>query len=157
MARTYPFARKLDETIEARLRSERILWLGTTGDDGRPHLVPTWFWWDGASFLLFSKPEARKVRNLRANTAVMLAAGDPEDDFDVQLVEGEAELLDAPTDAVLPSGLAAKYADELRALALDLTEFAATYSQPIRIAPTRFLGWTGRSRLAAGSAQGIPA
>jgi PPOX class probable F420-dependent enzyme len=147
MARRYPLARPLDEDLDARLRSERILWLGTTGADGRPHLVPTWFWWDGSSFLLFSKPEARKVRNLRANRSVMLAAGDPEDDFDVQLVEGDAELLDEPTETLLPADLATKYADQLRELALDLGAFARTYSQAIRIAPTRFLGWTGRSRL----------
>ena len=152
MARTYPFSRSLDEGIQDRLRSERILWLGTTGADGRPHVVPTWFWWDGSSFLLFSKPEARKVRNLRANTEVMLAAGDPEDDFDVQLVEGRAELLDEPTEAVLPAGLATKYADQLRDLALDLGEYARTYSQAIRIDPTRFLGWTGRSRLPGAAA-----
>ncbi len=77
----------------------------------------------------------------------MLAAGDPEDDFDVQLVEGTAELLDAPTETILPPGIGAKYADQLRELALDLGEFASTYSQAIRIAPTRFLGWTGRTRL----------
>ena len=152
MARTYPFARPLDEGIQDRLRSERILWLGTTGEDGRPHLVPTWFWWDGSSFLLFSKPGARKVRNLRANAEVMLAAGDPEDDFDVQLIEGRAELLDEPTEAVVPAGLATKYAEQLHELALDLDDFARTYSQAIRIDPTRFLGWTGRSRLTEAAA-----
>ncbi len=147
MARHYPAARPLDDTIQARLRAERIVWLGTTDPDGHPHLVPTWFWWDGDSFLVFSKPGARKVRNLRSNASVMLAAGDPEDDFDVQLVEGEAELLEAPTAAIIPAGIATKYAEQLHGLALDLHEFAATYSQAIRIAPTRFLGWTGRSRL----------
>ena len=152
MARRYPSARPLDDAIQARLRSERILWLGTTDPDGHPHLVPTWFWWDGDSFLVFSKPEARKVRNLRTNASVMLAAGDPEDDFDVQLVEGEAELLDTPTDAVLPVGLVTKYAEQLHRLALDPREFAATYSQAIRISPTRFLGWSGRSRLATPTA-----
>jgi hypothetical protein len=86
---------------------------------------------------------------LRANPSVMLAAGDPEDDCDVPLVGGRTELLEAPAETVLPTGLAARYADQLRELALDLGEFAATCSQAIRIAPTRFLGWTGRSRLPA--------
>ncbi len=152
MTGRYPLAKPLDEAIDARLRSERILWLGTTGADGRPHLVPTWFWWDGSAFLLFSKPEARKVRNVRANEAVMLATGDADDDFDVQLVEGRAELLDSPTETIVPAGLATKYADQLHELRLDLGEFAATYSQAIRIAPTRFLGWTGRSRLPGAAA-----
>ena len=52
----------------------------------------------------------------------------------------------------MPAGLATKYADQLHELRLDLGEFAATYSQAIRIAPTRFLGWTGRSRLSGAAA-----
>ena len=59
-----------------------------------PHLVPIWFWWDGEALLVFSKPDAQKVRNLRANPSVMLALGDAEDDFDVGLLEGRAEFLD---------------------------------------------------------------
>ena len=61
----------------------------------------------------FSKPDAQKVRNLRANPSVMLALGDAEDDFDVGLLEGRAELLDRPTREVLPAGLCAKYAARL--------------------------------------------
>ena len=52
----------------------------------------------------------------------------------------------------MPADLATKYADQLRDLALDLGEYARTYSQAIRIDPTRFLGWTGRSRLPGASA-----
>ena len=55
-----------------------------------PHLVPTWFWWDGEALLVFSKPDAVKVRNLRANPRLMVALGDPEDDFSVGLIEAEA-------------------------------------------------------------------
>jgi nitroimidazol reductase NimA-like FMN-containing flavoprotein (pyridoxamine 5'-phosphate oxidase superfamily) len=60
MTGRYPLAKPLDEAIDARLRSERILWLSTIGADGRPHLVPTWFWWDGEALLVFSKPEAAR-------------------------------------------------------------------------------------------------
>ena len=41
--------------------------------DGRPHLVPVWFLWDGETLLIFSEPEKQKVRNLRANGQVSLA------------------------------------------------------------------------------------
>ncbi len=34
--------------------------------------MPTWFAWDGAAFLVASKPGARKVRNCRSNPSVML-------------------------------------------------------------------------------------
>ena len=134
--------------VARHLDREKVVWLGTTGARGEPHLVPIWFLWDGAAFLVFSKPDARKVRNLRANPDVMLALGDAAADFDVQLVHARAELLDTPTAEILPRAMLAKYRRQMRSLGLGADEYARTYSQPIRIMPTRFLEWHGRSHLA---------
>ena len=141
--------RRIDPRLEDRLRTERILWLGTTAPDGAPHLVPIWYHWDGEAFLVFSKPGAVKVRHIAAEPRVAIALGEPDDDFDVQLVDARAELLDRPTAELLPPAMLAKYADRMAALGLDAREYAATYSQAVRIVPTRFLPWRGRSWLAA--------
>ena len=130
---------------DARLRASSVAWLSTTNGDGTPALVPVWFLWDGESFLVFSKPHARKVRNIRDNAAVMLAIGEPEDDFDVQLVEGRAELLDAREGDGLRALVADKYRRWLDGIGLGLGEFGSTYAQAIRITPTRFLPWRGRT------------
>ena len=127
------------------LEEEPVVWLSTVRPDGSPHLVPTWFWWDGEALLVFSRPTARKVRNLRTDSSVMLALGDAEDDFDIGLVEGRAELLDRPTAKVLPVAHLEKYADQLAALGITAADYAATYSQVIRIVPNGLLGWHGRS------------
>ena len=127
------------------LEQEPVVWLSTVRPNGAPHIVPIWFWWDGEAILVFSKPEAQKVRNLRDRPSVMLALGDAEDDFDVGLIEGHAELIDQPTEDVLPAAHLAKYADQLEAIGLTADEYAATYSQVIRIIPDRPLGWHGRS------------
>jgi PPOX class probable F420-dependent enzyme len=126
------------------LEREPVVWLSTVRPDGGPHLVPIWFWWDGEALLVFSKPNAQKVRNLRERPSVMLALGDAEDDFDVGMLEGRAELVDAPTSAVMPNGHLVKYARQLAALGLSAEAYAATYSQVIRIVPERILGWHGR-------------
>src|SRR5678815_2899090 len=131
--------------IDRMLRSESVVWLSSVRADGGPHLVPIWFSWDGLSLLIASKPHAKKVRNLRANPSVMLALGEPDDDFDVGMIEGVAELLDAPAAAVLPAAHLAKYRDQLAAIGLSEEEFLATYSQVIRVRPTRFLPWHGRT------------
>ena len=136
---------------ERLLESEKVVWLSTAGRRTTPGLVPVWFVWDGSAFLLFSKPNAHKVRNLRANPRVMLAVGSVEDDFDVQLVEGIAHVLREPTREVVPDALFHKYRKELRGLGLTRAGYAATYSQPIRVVPTRFLPWRGRSHLARGA------
>jgi PPOX class probable F420-dependent enzyme len=142
--------------IDRMLRTEPVLWLSTVRPDGGPHLIPIWFSWDGREIIIASKPGAQKVRNLRANPVAMLALGEAEDDFDVGLIEGHAELLDEPAAASLPADHLAKYRGEMARLGLGADEFLATYSQVIRIRPTRFLPWHGRTipvTAAAGAAR----
>lgn len=127
------------------LEREPVVWLSTVRPDGGPHLVPIWFLWDGEAILVFSKPNAQKVRNLRERGSVMLALGDADDDFDVGVLEGSAELLDRPTREVMPAAHVAKYASQLATLGLTAEAYAATYSQVIRIRPIRFLPWHGRT------------
>lgn len=127
------------------LSTEPVVWLSTVRPEGGPHLVPIWFSWDGSDILVASKPGAQKVRNIRSNPTVMLALGQPEDDFDVGLLEGRAELLVDPAATVLPKTHLAKYRTQLAGIGLDAGGFFATYSQVIRIRPTRFLPWRGRT------------
>ena len=143
--------------IHGFLEREPVVWLSTVRPDGGPHLVPIWFWWDGEALLVFSKPGAQKVRNLRAQPSVMLALGDAEDDFDVGLLRGRAELLDQPTREVLPAEHLAKYAAKLAAIGVSAEEYAATYSQVIRIVPDDFLPWHGRTSPQSVRLAGAPA
>ncbi len=131
--------------IDRLLHVEPVVWLSSIRPDGGPHLVPIWFSWDGREILIASKPHAQKVRNVRANPSVMLALGEAEDDFDVGLLEGRAELFDTPAADVLPAAHCAKYRRQMAAIGLTRGEFLATYSQVIRIVPTRFLPWRGRT------------
>lgn len=131
--------------IERFLRTEEVLWLSTVREDGLPHLVPIWFSWDGTSILLASKPEAVKIDAIRREPRVMLALGHAEEDFDVALIEGIAELPDDPVDGFLPESHWRKYAADLASIGLSREEYVATYSQAVRIRPTRFLGWHGRT------------
>ena len=126
------------------LETEPVIWLSSTRSDGAPHLVPTWFVWDGEAIVIMSKPGAVKVRNLRADPRAMLALGDAEDDFDVGLLEARAEVETEPA-AGLPAGFEAKYADRIRALELTPAQFARTYAQVIRLVPVRALAWHGRT------------
>ena len=115
-------------------------------------------------FLVFTKSGARKVQNIRSNPAVMLAPGDPAADFGVLLVRGLAEVADPPTSDLVPAPFFHAYADRMADIGLSRDEFLATYSLAIRIRPTRYLGWAGRShrtrshcttRFAARSPRGV--
>jgi PPOX class probable F420-dependent enzyme len=131
--------------VDGLLRREPIVWLSTVRPDGTPHLVPIWFSWDGERLFVASKRTARKVRNLRANPKLMLALGEPDGDFDVGLVEAEAELPDVTTAELLPAGHLRKYRERMAAIGLDAETYLRDYSQPILIRPTRFLPWHGRT------------
>lgn len=148
--------------IDRFLRTEEVLWLSVVRENGLPHLVPIWFSWDGQDILLVSKPDAVKIDAIRAEPHVMLALGDAEEDFDVALIEGVAELPDVPVSTFLPEHHWIKYAADLASIGLTRETYLATYTQPVRIRPTRFLGWHGRTRprsegTPAGARAGQPA
>jgi PPOX class probable F420-dependent enzyme len=131
--------------IRRFLETEPVVWLSSVSHDGAPHLVPTWFVWDGEALVIVSKPGAVKVRNLRADPRAMLALGDADDDFDVGLLGATARLSHEPTPLALPPGFLAKYRDRIADLGLTPAQFARTYSQVIRLVPVKALGWHGRT------------
>jgi PPOX class probable F420-dependent enzyme len=131
--------------IDRLLSTESTVWLSTVRPDGTPHIVPIWFSWDGELLFIASKPGAVKVRNLRDKPQLMVALGEPDEDFDVGLLEAIAELPDATTSELLPAGHLEKYAAQLAELGLSADEYCETYSQPILIRPTKFLPWHGRT------------
>ena len=125
--------------IDQRLRHDPIIWLSSVRPEGRPHLVPVWFVWDGASILFFSKPAAQKVRNLRYSPQVMLALDSADEGEDVVLLEGRAELLgpDAPR-STLPA-YAEKYAALMARLGMAADWHAAEYNQAIGVTIERLV------------------
>jgi hypothetical protein len=60
----------------------------------------------------------------------------------VGLIEAEATCLE--DDSLIPDAFFAKYATELGPGRLDAASFRASYTQAIRIVPTRYLQWHGR-------------
>jgi PPOX class probable F420-dependent enzyme len=133
----------LRASADAALRSDPVVWLSSVQGNGHPHLVPVWFHWDGERIVAFSKPHARKVDNLRQHPRVMLAVGTPGPEFEVELIEADAELPDEPAEALVPTGFGAKYRELLRRAGLTLQRYTEVYSQPIVLRPTRFLGYGG--------------
>ena len=131
--------RERDVHIDRRLRAEPIIWLSTVRPDGRPHLVPVWYLWDGRTILVFSQPGAQKVRNLRHSRQVALALDTADEGEDVVIIEGEATLLPAGTvDATLPAYVE-KYARLMERIGTSPETMAARYTQAIPIMPVRFL------------------
>jgi len=126
-----------DAHIDKRLRAELMMWLSTVRPDGRPHLVPVWFLWDGETILIFSQPNQQKLRNLQHNPNVVVALDTAGQGDDVVMIEGKAELLNDPgVSASLPA-YAEKYKQRLELYGWTGEAMAQDYSQAIRITPTK--------------------
>jgi PPOX class probable F420-dependent enzyme len=101
-------------------------------------MVAVWFLWDGEKFLIFSQPNTQKLRNLRHSSHVTLALDDSHGGGDVIVIDGEAELLTNPDVNATLAGFAQKYDAFLKRMGMDAATLAKSYSQGIRITPTKF-------------------
>jgi PPOX class probable F420-dependent enzyme len=126
---------------ERRLRSEPIAWLATVRADGQAQASPVWFLWDGETFLLYSQPDAQKVRNLAANPRVALHLDDDGTGGDVVTFEGTATVEPDPPRADQVDGYLTKYRAAIEALGYEPGPFARTYSTAIRVRATRVRVW----------------
>ncbi len=129
--------------IEERLASTHLIWLTTVTPERVPLPSLVWFWWDGGSFLIYSRPDMPKLSNIEANPSVSLnldAMGRGTEE--VTIIGGLAEI-----DRALPSALEhpeylAKYRDLIEnELETTVEQFSATYSVPIRVTPTSTRVW----------------
>ena len=127
-----------DAHIDGRLHRELMLWLSTVRPDGRPHLVPVWFLWDGETILIFSQPNQQKLRNLQHNPNVVVALDTAGQGDDVVMIEGKAELLDDPKVSTALPAYAEKYRERLALYGWSGESMAQEYSQAIRVTPTKF-------------------
>ena len=128
----------------ARLHSEQIAWIGTTGRDGYPHAVPVWFLWTDGRALVFSEPRTAKVRNLRADPRVALHLEAGDDHEQLTVLRGTARLSPRSTDEWLErvgDAYERKYRGGLAGLKLTLPAMAARYSVVIEITPLQLIAW----------------
>ena len=127
----------LQPHVEERLRSNEMIWLVTVRPDGRPHSIPVWFLWEGATILIFSKRNTQKIRNLRQNPSVTLTLDDTKKG--VVILEGTAELLGRGEGREALQAYGEKYREGLRRIGVTVEAFTTLYSQPIRVTPVRLI------------------
>ena len=140
------FGSRFGRTVSRRLKSEKIVWLTTVGPDGTPQPRPVWFYWDGASLLIYSQPQGRKLDYIRRQPIVALNLNTDPEGSDVAArprprVLGTASLAeDAP-----PADKHGAYRRKVRRgiADLDMTpgSFARDYSGAIRVTPEKLRGF----------------
>jgi PPOX class probable F420-dependent enzyme len=126
---------------DARLRSDLVAWLITVAGDGSPVPTPVWFWWDGATILVYSEREKPKLRHIAASPRVGFALRTDELGDEITVVNGDAAIDPTAPSAAAHPGYVAKYRALIERLGADPVSFAGAYAVPIRITPTRLRQW----------------
>ncbi len=127
--------------VERRLAEELVVWLVTTDRGGTPQPNPVWFIMEGASMLIFSKPDAAKVRHIQERPRVALHFDTGADGEDVVVLLGSAALDPAATPIDKLGDYLAKYVESIPAIGMTPDAMAATYSTAIRVTIERVRGF----------------
>ena len=134
------FSTELGMRVLGLLDSERVLWLTTVDSKGTPQPRPVWFLWDGSSLLIYSSPDAYKLRHLARNGRVSLNFNSDPDAHHFAVLVGEARVdPDAPR-ADRESRYLEKYRKGIAGLGMTPERFGTAYSVAVRVTPERLRG-----------------
>ena len=128
--------------VEKHLQSEYVIWLTTVDSHLTPQPRPVWFLWEYDTILIFSQPEAYKIKHIKQHPRVALHFNtDDSGDKHVMVITGEAVI---DPNGVTPNQVPAyleKYKTGIADLDMTLEAFNAGYSTLIRITPSELRGW----------------
>lgn len=128
---------EINEHVAKRLRDEQVIWLTTIREDGQPLPTPVWFLWVGNTFLIYSQPDALKVKNIANNSKVALNLNSDAWGGEVVVITGEAAI-----DASIPSAINVpayieKYREGIKQINMTPESLSQAFNTPIRVTPTR--------------------
>jgi len=123
-----------------RLKDELIGWLTTSAADGTPQPSPIWFLWDGETALIYSQPNAPKLRHIAANPRVSLHLDGDGRGGDIVILTGEARVEEATPPVNQNPAYLAKYAGGIKGIGQTPDSFSQAYSVPVRFTPAKLRG-----------------
>ncbi len=119
------------------LISAYYLWLTTVRPDGMPQPTPIWFVWQDDSILIYSRPEAQKLKNIHANPKVALNFNRDADAEDFIVIMGEAVIDTTALPSHLNLSYVEKYADGIKDLKWTPEQMSGMFSVAIRVTPLK--------------------
>lgn len=128
------------QRVERRLRTEEVIWLTTVDGQGMPQPSPVWFVWDGSTIVIYSQPNAPKIRNIEGNRHVALHLDSDGEGGDIVVLTGDAQVeRDGPLASNVPAYVE-KYRDGIAGLGFTPEQMAQAYRASIRITPKKLRG-----------------
>lgn len=127
--------------VAERLQNDELLWLTTVSHAGTPQPSLIWFYWDGDTVLIYSQPNAPKLRNIAANPRVSLNFQANDEGEDVVILTGEAMVDPTAPPSDLHDEYRRKYAKGTVQIGMTPESLAAEFSVAIRVRPTKVRGF----------------
>ena len=127
--------------VAKRLAEDQIVWLTSVGADGTPQPNPVWFLWDGATLLIYSRPEAARLRHIVRDPRVSLNLNSDADGDDIVVITGMAAVAPDEPSASESAAFIEKYRTGIANLGMNPESFAAAYSVALRVTPEKLRGF----------------
>ena len=121
--------------LERLFREEKIAWLTTMRSDGMPLPTPIWFLWQDSSFLIYSQPKAKKLRNIANHPRVAINLNTDLWGNRVVVVTGMASVDASATPANEIPAYIEKYHEGILQIDMTLESMAKEYSTAIYVEP----------------------
>jgi PPOX class probable F420-dependent enzyme len=135
-----PASTAFGKRVARRLNEDPVIWLTTVGAGGAPQPNPVWFLWDGASLLVYSLPDAARIKHIERNPLVALNFDGDGRGGDIIVMTGEARISpDEPPADQVPAYVE-KYKEFIARSFGTPENFATQYSTPLRITVRKVRG-----------------
>jgi PPOX class probable F420-dependent enzyme len=127
------------QEVSDRLSSDKSGWLTTVAKSGQPVPRLVWFYFDGTDVIVYSEPNAAKVRHVRAYPRVSLNLDSDGNGAGIIVVGGVTTVDAEGADPLADERYVAKYGEYAASLGFS-KEFLAAYNTRLKIAVDKV--WT---------------
>ena len=136
------FKTKFGRKAWKHIKEEYVIWLTTVGKNSAPHPRPVWYVWDNGDILIYSDPNAFKVKHLKKHKQVALHFNtDAKGEEDVIVLLGEARVDRSAPPAHKHRAYLKKYHEGIIGLNMTPERFGEEYSAAIRVSLKSMRGW----------------
>jgi PPOX class probable F420-dependent enzyme len=127
------------QEVSDRLSSDKYGWLTTVAKSGQPVPRLVWFYFDGTDVIVYSEPNAAKVRHVRAHPRVSLNLDSDGNGAGIIIVGGVTSVDEEGADPLADEQYLAKYSEYAASLGFS-KDFLAAYNPRQQIAVDK--DWT---------------
>lgn len=127
--------------IKEQLDQELVVWMTTISASGTPQPNLVWFLWEADSVLIYTQPNAVRLKNLERNNRVALNFNSDTTGSEMSILTGTASVNDVAPRAVDNPAYLEKYNEGIGNLGSTPESFSDAYSVAIRIVPEKIRGF----------------